>query len=116
MTEIKFRAWDKESKRFIDWDNFIGNEHGNWLMTAFQNEIYHFQQYTGIKDSEGREIYDGDICKRNVWAFGEIRTFTGQVKMFEGCWWIDSGTAAVPLWNEMHVLEVIGNIYKRPRH
>ncbi|MGG3806431.1 YopX family protein [Metabacillus fastidiosus] len=57
----------------------------------------------------------GDICNREIFAFNEIRTFTGQVKMFEGCWWIGTETVAVPLWDEMHELEVIGNIYENPR-
>ncbi|MDX5917749.1 YopX family protein, partial [Bacillus cereus group sp. MYBK77-1] len=26
----------------------------------------------------------------------------------------DNGTAAVPLWNEMHILEIVGNIYENP--
>lgn len=72
------------------------------------------RDYTGLKDKNGNEIYGGDISKREIFAFGEIRTFIGEIKMFEGCWWIDSGTAAVLLWNEMHELEVIGNIYENP--
>lgn len=71
-------------------------------------------QYTGIKDKNLNGIFESDICKRKVLAFGEIRTFIGQVKMFEGRLWIDNERAAVPLWDETHELEIIGNIYKNP--
>lgn len=110
MREINFRVWDKVHKHFLDGDiirDYIIGE----LIDDPDREVI---QYTEVRDSEGIEIFDGDICKRMVYAFGEVRTFVGRVMMFEGCWWIDSGTAAVPLWNEMHILEVIGNIYENP--
>ncbi|MDR4315034.1 gp52 [Niallia circulans] len=73
-------------------------------------------QYTEQNDNsqDNIEIFEGDIVARTVLAFGDQRTFIGEVKMYEGCWWIDNGTAAIPLWNEFHELKVLGNIYENP--
>jgi uncharacterized phage protein (TIGR01671 family) len=115
MREIKFRAWEKNLKEIIpidsiDFEHKLVNMDSAW---RFLNEV-ELIQYTGLKDKNGKEIYEGDILEREIFAFEQYRTFIGAVKMFEGSWWIDSGTGAVSLWNEMHELKVIGNIYEHP--
>lgn len=117
MNEIKYRIYGKENRIMYSWEEILNFDSlKDTLKNGGKEDQYYspLLQYTEVRDSQGAEIYAGDICKRTVFAFGESRTFVGQVMMFEGCWWIDSGTAAVPLWNEMHILETVGNIYENP--
>jgi uncharacterized phage protein (TIGR01671 family) len=53
MREIKFRAWSKDTKSMW-WDVF-----GPML----QDDRYEVMQYTGLKDKNGKEIYEGDIVR-----------------------------------------------------
>ena len=65
MREIRFRAWDKvENKMLFDADPFVIHVSGSnepLLTETHRNEDCIFEQYTGLKDKNGKEIYEGDI-------------------------------------------------------
>lgn len=59
MREIKFRAWDKAGEKIIPIE-----EVNNWRIGgSVQSQLFELMQYTGLKDKNGVEIYEGDILK-----------------------------------------------------
>jgi len=57
--EIKFRAWDKRKKEMFDL------ELGMVLPVDFKKD-FKILQFTGLKDKNGKEIYEGDIIFDDV--------------------------------------------------
>ena len=63
MKEIKFRAWDEDLKMFVYF------QMGKLLPTGTEFEEYtklstkgvDWQQFTGLTDKNGKEIYEGDV-------------------------------------------------------
>lgn len=67
MREIRFRIWDTKTKRYLekghpDFVNAWGFEDcKNRLVLKAKSGSLIFEQYTGLKDKDGKEINEGDI-------------------------------------------------------
>lgn len=123
----RFRAWHHELGRLMsvkcmffqdsEIEEFELNDAlMNDYITAYPDEI-ELMQSTGLKDKNGKEIFEGDIVRQvRTQPTTENETITGLVTMLEGAWLImnDCEQLASFLWSETDENEIIGNIYENP--
>jgi uncharacterized phage protein (TIGR01671 family) len=113
MREIKFRAWHRDAKEMLYPEN---NRQDYVFYWEHEGQPVEIMQFTGLKDKNGKEIYEGDIvsCAGNNSMFGEVVFIDGSFK------YINSGESNkdhnrgeyISLYNGD---KVIGNIYENPK-
>lgn len=121
VREIKFRAWHKELED-------MGYSH------AYENHVkypgfYEIMQYTGLKDKNGKEIYEGDIVRKVPDEWMSKTDDSISLKDFlisiANIGLVEYSTAEFILTNKKYrdkiydgyghgSIEVIGNIYENP--
>lgn len=109
MREIKFRAWDDKHK---EWEySQPMPDMGFWKWVSYNSDTI-FNQWTGLKDCQGKEIYEGDITRDKNGSIGEVK-YNSERAYFEEVY--PSGNRNfLPEESVMEALElqVIGNIWE----
>lgn len=118
---IKFRVWDTKYNRWLENGSSL-HCYSNWQIDPFTGEVTDFvgsiagsgeqfvksdpsdnyivQQFTGLLDSAGKEIYEGDIIVDS--------TGVSTVYFQNGCFWVDD----MWLYDYNRTSKVIGNIFE----
>jgi uncharacterized phage protein (TIGR01671 family) len=126
MREIKFNAIDEENNDYIIYNDWINNdgyesaETHNEYLSAFLEFYFGYKllQYTGLKDKNYVEIYEGDI----------VSLVDCEPSLYKIVWWENNLKYGVEYigndntnWQEesleefdSELIEVIGNIYENP--
>ena len=113
--EIKFRVWDKETGAWCCWANansfFHCDQKGN--ISWFRNEgRFIIQQYTGLTDKNGKELFEGDIIKqRHNYIDIEERDWIGAVEWHESGWRMMSKE---DIGFKLRDCKIIGNVFENP--
>src|SRR5690625_2030614 len=121
--ELKFRAYIKHLNMLVDVDviDFL-EEEIEVFITGSDMHVYRFDEielikYTGLKDKNGREIYEGDILQHNVqdYVAGYPRESNYIAKVIHGvgAFWAEDMLLIDAIENDSEN-EVIGNIYENP--
>ena len=102
MDRFKFRAWGKRTCKMIDLVDDITRQEG-YVYTLYDyvhnTKDYTIMQCTGLKDKNGKLIYEGDVVKYH---------WDGEDVIAEITWFQAHATFSVPIFEQ----EVIGNIYE----
>lgn len=108
MDRIKFRAWEKNLKEMIEVYNidFVSKMINRDIAFRFFDEV-ELMQYTGLKDRNGKEIYEGDIVRY-------FKDELGIVKFVAGSFIIDGNTCYESFLELGGKIAIVGNIYENP--
>lgn len=143
MKDIKFRAWNEVEEKMLNWYEFLDTNIKNTFIAPESTGLI-LMQYTGLKDKNGKEIYEGDIVltqpfrdkpyskkykekrlkgvvKYNIKCGDKFCGCEGKMKYWGAEWKVeiidkeDYKKFSNYDWGRFFECEVIGNIYDNPK-
>lgn len=131
MREIKYRVWDSEYKAYVqEYSDYVINPNGELLFYDIDGvfkwanmKVCTIEQCTGIKDKNGKEIYEGDVVafedSDGGYEYPDVVVNTGIVEYGELRFYFTNRVVAE--MDDFYIkgdrcddVEVIGNIHENP--
>jgi uncharacterized phage protein (TIGR01671 family) len=113
MRDIEYRAWNFYDKKMYSWEEISSAKQSHtflWISCQKDEKDNILMQYTGLKDKNDKEIYEGDVytqgddnIKYKV-IFDEGGFIGNQIG--------NQSLASLTHWG--NVIEIIGNVYENP--
>ncbi|WP_243523701.1 YopX family protein [Bacillus pseudomycoides] len=120
MSGCKVRTWDKKAKVMEQYHYLQLSPNGQLYHDGMNvTDNYEIMQCTGVKSSEGTEIYEGDIVRIFIPNDPEKKEYTSKVYKLDGALAVDmvgydiyTDVYCIGWIPEDYCVEVIGNIYE----
>ncbi len=107
MREIKFRSWDKTDKKMTTTEFIMDSNGGRPAKNVEEwGRVFVLMQYTGLKDKNGKEVYEGDIV---------MYKHEDDTVLFHAVTWLNAGEFSLEeLWAGGVDWHIVGSIYENP--
>lgn len=118
MRQLKFRAWDIANNEMIKHDFIIIGQNGLVFISDESNsrDYIIIQEFIGIKDKKGMEIFEGDLFMSNRGQLNEVKFIDGgfrRVQIKHPYTYTPSLLIEADI--ERFEIDIIGNIYETPK-
>lgn len=114
IREIKFRVWITDKNKMSDPFDLVGIEIDNFPgFNSFMGKVtYPIMQFTGLKDKNGEEIYEGDILSYEF--VNPVANYVREMKWEEGMTECCQSSFDGYCTDKIESSRVIGTIYENP--